>query len=248
MKTTFLAAAAILGALGSAPPAAAETITFTGTVTTDWEVNMFGVSGQGNNTFVGDTFTDTFQLNTANGYALIDSDEQEYMGGTWWTTASPLTSTATFGGQSASFAGSVIAWAIGQDCSCGGGGSLRFETLDTDDYSNDNYVAFYEDVSAYPFSFQSGTGSGEARVGVNNGVGSAWIDANITSVTAVPEASTWAMMLAGFAGLGYAGLSQDQDQADGPRLTIPMTTRHLRDRREAVFLFAPPRWPTPAAG
>jgi hypothetical protein len=26
------------------------------------------------------------------------------------------------------------------------------------------------------------------------------------SLTAVPEPSTWAMMLAGFAGLGYAGL------------------------------------------
>ena len=31
------------------------------------------------------------------------------------------------------------------------------------------------------------------------------VDPGIGSVIAVPEASTWAMMLLGFAGLGYAG-------------------------------------------
>jgi hypothetical protein len=118
MKTTFLGAAVILAALGFAPPASAETFTFTftGTVTYDSEYNMLGVSGGGANTFLGDTFTDTFQLNTANGGAYIDPGyTEEYYGGSFFGVSSPVSSTATFDGQSTSFTGSYSSYAYGGD-------------------------------------------------------------------------------------------------------------------------------------
>ena len=206
MQTTFLGAAAILAALGFAPPVSAETITFTGTVTSDSEYNLFGVSGYGNNTFLGDTFTDTFQLNTANGAAYIDPGYvQEYYGGSYFGVSSPVSSTATFGGQSASFAGSYYGDAYGGNSADYPGGIESFEVVD-DNYNSNAIVL--AGVSGYP-SFQSATGYyGSASLSLSKGVDYGYVDANITSVTvtasAVPEPSTWAMMLLGFAGLGYA--------------------------------------------
>ena len=78
------------------------------------------------------------------------------------------------------------------------------------DYSDFDQV-YLIGVSGYP-SFQNWTDTGgSAILSLNSAIlslnyGADYVDANITSVTvtAVPEASTWAMMLAGFAGLGYA--------------------------------------------
>jgi hypothetical protein len=211
MNTKFFGAAAILAALGSALPASAETLTFTGTVTGDTEYNMFGVSGGGNNTFLGDTFTDTFQVNTANGIAYISPGYyQEYYGGSGYGFSSPVSSTATFGGQSLSFAGSYFAYAFGGDSAYGGGGLEQFETEDYYDYNS----ASIEGVSGYP-SFQSGTGTGgSAYLSLSNGGNDGYVYANITSVTAsaVPEPSTWAMMLAGFAGLGFVAYRKTKNE------------------------------------
>ena len=56
------------------------------------------------------------------------------------------------------------------------------------------------------------TGAGLTLTTVNAGVGPA---------TAVPEASTWAMMLMGFAGLGFAGYRSSRRCAAGLGLSVP---------------------------
>jgi hypothetical protein len=54
----------------------------------------------------------------------------------------------------------------------------------------------------------------------------------------VPEPSTWAMMLLGFAGIGFAGYRKAKSgHGTFRRLTINRY-QLWRDRREAVFLFA----------
>ena len=79
---------------------------------------------------------------------------------------------------------------------------------------------------------------GDQQSGLSNGLFEFSFAAPVTSVTfsssenslevasvssAVPEPSTWAMMLIGFTGLGYAAY-RTEDQPDGLRPTIPMTT------------------------
>jgi|SRR5580658_808913 hypothetical protein len=69
-------------------------------------------------------------------------------------------------------------------------------TLITLDWTNINHVVFY----AY-----GGTG---AHVG---GKGFEFALDNLTTVSAIPEASSWALMLLGFAGLGYAGYCRSKN-------------------------------------
>jgi hypothetical protein len=55
-----------------------------------------------------------------------------------------------------------------------------------------------------------------------------------SSVTTVPELSTWAMMLMGFAGVGFVGYLRTKGHA-----TLAASNEPWRDRRKAVFLRKP---------
>jgi hypothetical protein len=54
-----------------------------------------------------------------------------------------------------------------------------------------------------------------------DGAGNSWEGASIDgariTVSGVPEASTWAMMLIGFGGLGFAGARASRSRAEGDR-------------------------------
>jgi hypothetical protein len=78
-------------------------------------------------------------------------------------------------------------------------------------------VVYLNPVTAMGYTQYSATvtatGIDTFAVGARNDPGLVWVDnvsvspatSDVSSASAVPEASTWAMMLAGFVGLGFAG-------------------------------------------
>jgi PEP-CTERM motif len=62
-----------------------------------------------------------------------------------------------------------------------------------------------------------------------------WDPIAIPPQPAVPEPSTWAMMLIGFAGLGYAGYRQARGErpAPAPRLSSKMIEQSLAENRKS---------------
>jgi hypothetical protein len=71
-----------------------------------------------------------------------------------------------------------------------------------------SYVGGATSFSGYTFALGAGTGSDTITfVGQNQ---PSWNTLNNVSVTAVPEISTWAMMLAGFSALGFASYRRNK--------------------------------------
>jgi hypothetical protein len=73
----------------------------------------------------------------------------------------------------------------------------------------------FEVEEGYGHTFLSAGGSFVAMgdMGANQNSGDMSTFTNVTPAPAIPEPSTWAMMLIGFAGLGYAGYRASRKSA-----------------------------------
>jgi hypothetical protein len=92
------------------------------------------------------------------------------------------------------------------------GGNARNDVSVTFSYSGGvlSYSAFNSDTSQSitdSLVFDLATLGPSVYLGFTGGSGASWALQDVTnySVSAVPEPSTWAMLLFGFAGLGFAG-------------------------------------------
>jgi hypothetical protein len=222
MSAKILSAAAFVVALAAVPTSAATfTLTFTGKVVYDQEYNALGVSGYGTDTFVGDAYTVTFDINTANGIAYIYPPfDQGYYGGSFAGVSSPvLSSTATFGGQSVSSDYYSYVFGSSPRSCCRG----LEEAYDSAANFASNYLVLF--VSGYP-NFQSGTGYegyADTFFEYQNPFSYGEVEAEF-----LPEPSTCAMMLLGFAGLSFAGYRRARA---GRRLEVLRWLRRRQDVR-----------------
>jgi hypothetical protein len=89
-----------------------------------------------------------------------------------------------------------------QDSDGTGVNSLLFQGVGSFDTFTQTFATTPGDVYTYSFLFSNG---------IDNGLSApSGFMVVVTSASAVPEPSTWAMMLLGFAGLGFAGYSRSK--------------------------------------
>ncbi len=225
METTVKLRNAIAGALlvlSLASPASAALInvTYTGTVTYDYD-EFTGVINQ----FVGQSYTASYVFDIPNGTYYSSSGSQGYYGGTSFSNISPAISASVTFGSNGPF---VITPSYAGQIEIFDNGSIRKQSH-VGTQSSDDGVIFINNFSqssvggnpgTIPYSF-SGPFTYTLAVGDSGSQSFQLLNSNILTGTnvqflqvyadvqtltvssAVPEPSTWAMMLIGFAGIGY---------------------------------------------
>ena len=216
MKLRVVGAVALL-CLGVSPASAVTMeVTYTGTVTSGYDfAGLFGPSGR---VLSGDSYAATFIFNPDIG--RVQTSNSDYArGGAYMGTNSPmLESIVTINGNSQTIQGSyfssIYAANFGfsetqqevQDYSGG-----KFRSIDSTIY---NFNGTFPSSLTAPFGPYTVGTSDTVHVTVNfdnldaygNSMGRdayAVINVSTVTITAVPEPSTWAMMILGFAGLGF---------------------------------------------
>lgn len=220
MKLKHLVPFLAFGLIGiySEASAAIVDLTFRGIVSSDFDqTGIFGPAG-GSNNLIGDLYTGRYVFNTALGSLTSSSDTNLLDGGTNFGSTSPLVSaTATINGHTVNMGGDFESFL--QAFNNGSNSSWfasAFSQTNTGSVTTSTGVknSISTLTNVLPLSL---TASFTYNVGPNdNATGSVSfsasdnslntaVDANLTSLTAgVPETSTWAMMLLGFAGIGFA--------------------------------------------
>ena len=232
MKTKFLSAAAVLAASGFASPASAELVdvTYWGTVFSGYD--QTGVFGSAGSNLFGDSYVAHYVFDTAVGNTNNDpswtSNYGGASGGSLYGSASPaISASVTINGHSVNIGGDTEAEILsGYVGGPSGAGQYHIALHVADDgiISAENYSQAYVFNDGHniplsitgPFTYNVGPRDySEGHVGIytyddTTGIAdtSTWAQATFTRLTvgpveSVPEPSTWAMMLAGFAGLGF---------------------------------------------
>jgi PEP-CTERM motif len=224
MATGFLGLA---GSVGACAPASATLIDviYKGTVHSgDDEIGLFGPAGAD---LAGDSFVATFEMDTSKGTNSSTPTANNITGGVFYGTESPMiAATLEINGKSYTVDGGYkggVESALDdplmpnlqyQHASDAASNSLALEVENASGASGGN-IPFTIDV---PFDFvltSSDTGSGGAQFhsgGLITGLDLAPTELiyQYPSPGAVPEPSTWAMLLVGFGGLGLFGCRKTQ--------------------------------------
>ena len=193
--------------------AAIVDVTYTGTISSGYD--QYNTWGTGNHDLTGDSFRLVFTVDTSIGYRSTDNSPSlvydEIYGGSAYPISSPVSAVLTIGGNSmivpgpfASYAGNVQQLAPVYS-------STSEQVFGS---SNSNYIVAYAytDNSLFPGSLTT-----PFDVAITGGITtygyftlsdvdplSTYGYLDITNVSsAVPEPSTWAMLLLGFAGIGF---------------------------------------------
>jgi PEP-CTERM motif len=228
MNTKFLTAC-VLAAVGFASPAGATIvdITYVGLVSSGYD--QTGVFGPAGTDLTDETYEAHYVFDTTRGTTFSSAALNYGVGGSQFGVASPVISASvTIGGISASIGGTYIGSIEGTSTNSGYQ-THDAEDISTDQYGNivaDSFVTNFiaEEGPNFkfdgirltssitePFTFTvpdlGAVASGTFQILDHDSDEYAFGNASICQLTVavvpVPEASTWAMMLAGFAGLGF---------------------------------------------
>jgi len=233
MNSKFAAAVSAFALLAgpSAASAATVTITYAGTVSSGYDGT--GVFGSAGGDLTGDSYTATYVFNTSLGNTALSTPTELILNGGAGAFGIPtplVNASLTINGVTVSVPGGDqdLIWVLG-----GSGGSgydvlarqygvpNNGNTTVANELANDLSTG----PSVIPFSFAGPVSYtvnaadsvfGDFVIGASAGngyFGDAYGDLSPASLTvssgavaaAAPEPSTWAMMLVGFAGLGFAG-------------------------------------------
>jgi hypothetical protein len=230
VKMRLLGAAALAAAIGTCAPASATLIDaiWTGTVgPAGGTIDGAGLFGPTGANLSGDSFTATFELDTSKGtpWFAIPAGENYLIGGSLYGQDSPvIDAKLTINGKTATvsgaYNGSVQAFdgypSVGNQQWNGvyyGKNSLWLYVADAFLSPSGNIPITFD----VPFSLTFGSAdAGSGFLGYQTAGLDTSLNLSPTSLTyeyptsaapaaGAPEPSTWAMMLLGFAGLGYAG-------------------------------------------
>jgi hypothetical protein len=206
MNLTIFSVAALIAALGAAPRASASLldVTYAGTI----EQKLLNYGSLLFNT--GDPYTVTFLLDTTVG----NEGAGQWRGGAALGSPSPILNIAiTINDNTLSFDSSVYGYMYldgGNLVSFGESGNYNGEVLFQ--IANNNIPSFVGVPYVYHFSSTDIVHEKSFEFGISDPTntyettyGNAYVNFSTLSISEVPEISTWAMMLIGFAGLGFAG-------------------------------------------
>jgi hypothetical protein len=212
---SVVAGVAMLGGV-SQTSAAVMDVTYTGTVSSG--TDTLGVFGGGS--LVGLSWVATYTFDTSLGYTYSSSDYNYAYGGSEYGAGHPspvLSSMITINGVGRAVDGSYHGWDYGYNI---GGVSRQIHIAEnvssghTENLNNDiyNYNGSLPGSITTPFTHTVDAHDAYAYgyYSLSNGTGYESIQAKLATLTvsehvgAVPEPSTWAMMLLGFAGVGFA--------------------------------------------
>lgn len=230
--------AVLLGAvaIGAATPASAATVNITYTGTLDSGYDQYNTWGTGNTNLSGDQFKLVFTVNTAalSYHATYNTPYYAYdqvYGGAAYGNALPVSAVLTISGHSEVVAGSYYGGAINEQFYPAWGYTYSLtkgEVYGTSyDNSSKSYVsaAVYTANNSYLFPNSLTTPFDVAVDGSNvayNGQFSlaspdlinTYGQFTITNVaSSVPELTTWAMMILGFAGVGFMAYGRKPKRA-----------------------------------
>jgi hypothetical protein len=221
------------GLFGIASPAFADMVdvTFTGTIfSVNYDqLGIFGPYLTSGDNFPGAAYTETLVFNTALGNVDNGAGSVSAYGGAEYGVVSPaISASVTINGHTASIQGLYYGdFYVCSSCGSGGTGELYFQAIDKSDNGSTtttNNTSVFISLAARhlpspipsPLSYNTSAGdTGEATVNFDRaadnpifGDNSTHFEALLTgvslsSVASVPEPSTWAMMILGFAGLGF---------------------------------------------
>jgi hypothetical protein len=223
MRAKIFGMAAVLAALGVIAPASADvTVTYTGTLGVGSDQS--GVFGPGNTSLTGDSFTVQYVFDPTLGDTYSSLTENYAKGGTTSANANPaLSASVTINGVTVSIGvpnsfGEIYGYNDGST-------SEQYHEADYTTSNIDNYV-YIDLISTTPSLPASITGPLNYTTGpddyalgyfqISNGVtgqlagGYVYSVSTLTISSGIPEPSTWAMMLTGFAGLGFAAFRRGQ--------------------------------------
>ena len=206
MRVNSFSALALLSSLAASSVAQADivTVTYEGVIS---DINDNGRNLFGGGSLTGDNVTVTYVFNTKKGAFSLSANAESYTGGSLFGNTSPARSaTITINGDSVKIGGAEY-------------GSLA-ETSDAS--SSYQYAEADESAKRYVYSFvNAAPGALPASLtsaysydvqASDNAFGYFQIGATSASfaptsvfATATPEPATWAMLLLGFAGLGFVG-------------------------------------------
>jgi PEP-CTERM motif len=226
-----LAAALALFGITSAASADIVYVTYSGTVLSGYDqIGIFGAPGS---SLAGDAYTTFYIFNTSVGEIHSDPFFNSDLGGVVGIYAQPspsLGAVLTINGISMGIGGGSVGYLYGIDY---GDFSRSY------DLAGDPSRSVYNQMSDptrsipvsinMPFSYtvtpaNGGYGQGQAMLGIDPVSGAAYlIDLVPTTVSvsvpgAVPEPSTWAMMLIGLAGLGFVACHRQKRALSSRRL------------------------------
>jgi hypothetical protein len=211
---SVVAAAAMLGGVSQASAAIMD-VTYTGTVS--YGIDTLGVFGTAGANLAGSSWVATYTFDTSLGHSYSSSNYNEVYGGSIYNNTSPvLSSMITINGVGQAVGGSYAGVVYGLN---NGGFSKQYHTAEYHSSGHTEYLENYitntnGSLSASittPFTYTvDANDTSNAYYYLTNGTGYDSITASLATLTvsdhvaAVPEPSTWAMMLLGFAGVGFA--------------------------------------------
>jgi PEP-CTERM motif len=191
MNTKFLSTTAVLAALAVTPASASVTAIYTGTV---YGYDNIGIFGGGS--LAGDSFVARYVFDpTLGGYQFSSPTQNSSYGGPALGGGSPIISASlTINGQTFDFLGDYFGEAAGAN---DGSYSEQFHQADDGNWNTymynyiHNFTATLPASLGMPLSYTVGSGD--------------YSGGGFQVSSGVPEPATWAMLLIGFAGLGFAG-------------------------------------------
>jgi PEP-CTERM motif len=206
------------------------TVTYTGTVTGGWDTTgVFGSTAP--NAYVGDTYTEVFEFDSTLGSTWIANNSTQYAGA-WGITGGPndpnhsspvspgISVTMYLNGHSASFSGASYGHIMGLNIAPGYGEQSGINTSMSDAGIGSATASIGSPTGGnagvpssifIPYTYVAQPGdNGNADFGLNIGPSglnvhtvASEVQLTVDGVGAVPEPSTWAMMILGFAGVGF---------------------------------------------
>jgi hypothetical protein len=213
---SVVAAAVMLGGVSQASAAIMD-VTYTGTVSSGTDTfGLFGIAGA---SLVGSSWVATYTFDTTLGSPNSSSTENFVTGGTIYGAGSSspvLSSMITINGVYKAVDGSHYGYDYGSN---NGTYSSQYQAAQNyhsgyNEYLTSHIYNYYGSLPASittPFTYTvDAKDSQYGNYYLGNGTTSESIYANLATLTvsehvgAVPEPSTWAMMLLGFAGVGFA--------------------------------------------
>jgi hypothetical protein len=229
MKSRLLGAlaGAAFCSIASQASATIVNVTYQGMVVYDHDLTgIFGTVG-GNKDLVGQSYTAKFTFDTSLGTSTSNPGpyaNQEVYGGTDYGTTSPvISSTVTVGSVTLSVPAINRGYVNAFQYTGGYGGQTHFAQAHTDNNLLQSDLYSVASVNAIdgsvPFSLTgpftyTAIYDGYLRFynyvydyNLNQAIKDTMVTANVTSLTVtsgVPEPSTWAMIILGFAGVGFA--------------------------------------------
>jgi hypothetical protein len=202
---SVVAGVAMLGGVSQASAAIIDA-TYTGTVSSG--IDTLGLFGAAGANLAGSSWVVTYTYDTSLGYSKSSPYENYVYGGINYGNTSPvLSSMITINGVGKAVDASYYGYILGKET---GSSNEQYHTVSSSEYLH-NYIYNYNGTlpASITTPFTHTVDNNDTAYGTF-GAGTEIIKANLASLTvsdhvvaAVPEPSTWAMMLLGFAGIGF---------------------------------------------